>query len=253
SVFRATVYPNKVLLDQLWNYLSTVVDPSLPESHSVAWLAESNTAYGNSFIGGLPGGRSVDPLILFFSLLPSRIHPLAAALPARFGPLEIEDSTRYSDQLPMVSENTTRSYVELRLAHTMRSIRDARVRFVGLVATDARDKLFLAREVLREAPNVILFTTESDILYSHPDFYSSTNGMLLATPYPLDASRRLIARTEGEERRELPESTMVGVYNALIMLLNYDAEGRPTRADAPGLLRYGRSPDGSYPPAAVTP
>jgi hypothetical protein len=244
--FRATVYPNKVLLDVLWDYLSNTVDPALTRAHSVAWLAESNTAYGNSFVAGLPGDKaSVDHIIRFFPLHLSRIRagePASApqaSVPARFGPLQIEDRTRYTDQLPLASDETTRSYVELTLDHTLRSIRDARVGVVGLFATDARDKLFLARQVLAKTPNVILFTTESDILYSHPDFYSSTEGMLIAAPYPLNASNSLINRDHGEYRRELPESTMMGVFNALTMLLNYDADGRPTTWRAPGLLRYG--------------
>ena len=51
-----------------------------------------------------------------------------------------------------------------------------RIRYVGLFFTDPQDKLFLADQVRRYAPDTVLFTFESDLTTPHPRFARCSQG-----------------------------------------------------------------------------
>lgn len=74
---------------------------------------------------------------------------------------------------------------DLALTSLFRTINRERLRYVGIMATDARDKLFLAEQIHRFCPDVLLFTSESDLLFSHPEVGRAMDGMLVLSQYPL--------------------------------------------------------------------
>src|SRR5438477_5742565 len=74
-----------------------------------------------------------------------------------------------------VSANTA----ELALTNILVAINREHIRYVGLFATDTRDKLFLARLIKTYCPNVHLFSNDNDLLYTHPHFVADMNGMLI--------------------------------------------------------------------------
>jgi hypothetical protein len=240
--FRATLQRSEDQVASLWSYLKRI-EPGI-DHQRVVWLTESNTGFGQSSVLTLPQGIHCDrktslpgcAVVVPFPLHISRIRPEdTPAPPSRFKPLNLADENTPTDQLPVLFPNTTGSYVEQLLASTLRWIRDSRAGYVGIIATDARDKMFLARAVRRDAPNVVLFTTTTDVLYSHPDYYTSTGGMLIASPYePL-----------GEADTHFASSTMQGVHNALTALLSYSEDGEPINRskEAPLLRGY----DGTQP------
>ncbi|MGH9452994.1 MAG: hypothetical protein ACRD2O_03385, partial [Terriglobia bacterium] len=71
-------------------------------------------------------------------------------------------------------------------------------------------------------PATLLFTFTSDLLYTHPDANSSTQGMLFVTPYPLFSLNQLwTAPFAGRRSRlQFPNQAAEGVYNAVLALLD---------------------------------
>lgn len=128
---------------------------------------------------------------------------------------------------------------ELVLRGLLSTIAQERVRYVGLISTDVRDRLFLAREIQRYAPHVVLFLYGADMLYLHPDYNVALRGALVVTPYPLFSANQLwTAPFDGGEHRSIfPVSTAQGVYNAALALLGCDSHmleyGRPFAANQP--------------------
>lgn len=78
-----------------------------------------------------------------------------------------------------LSEQTPITH-DLALAELLRALDRRNVRNVGIVATDARDVVFLAERVKRQLPDVRLFTLGFDLRFLHPDHASVLNGMLVA-------------------------------------------------------------------------
>src|SRR5262245_34731261 len=99
--------------------------------------------------------------------------------------LSLHEVGEPQDVIPLMSPEITSSIAYLVLSHILSVINNEDVRYVGLLATDTRDKLFLAEQIRLYCPNVQLFTTESDLLYSHPKYVRFTRGMIVSSTYPL--------------------------------------------------------------------
>jgi hypothetical protein len=74
---------------------------------------------------------------------------------------------------------------ELKLDALLSSLTKHRIRHLGLVFTDVRDKLFLAEKLKAYAPHVSLFTFESSVAYVHPRSNPFTDGMIVVSSYSL--------------------------------------------------------------------
>jgi hypothetical protein len=249
--FAATVQPDSIIQKTANGYINLLVQGFLGVRGGgvrTAILSEYNTSYGYGREGDAhPDG--LDPtLILSFPLHISRIRrdvPEAAPDPAappvvpRFRPLTLGDQARSTDQIPVFANDTTSSYGELMLANILGALKRERIEAVGILATDARDKLFLARQIAENVPNVLLFTTESDLLFAHPDYLSATRGMIVAAPYPLYAANQTWTApfvAAGRRRHQFPTSSVEGSYNAAIALMNYDEQRRRTGGPASAIL-----------------
>ena len=116
------------------------------------------------------------------------------------------------------------------MASLLDSLDRLHVSAVGIYATDKRDHLFLAQEISRRSPNVLLFAVESSLIYLHPDFRSYLRGTLVASPSPLfNLTQVLAGRPNTRRLVQFPNSAAATVYNALLALLD-----RPDR-----MLDYG--------------
>src|SRR5262249_39348604 len=114
-------------------------------------------------------------------------------LPAPIVPLNFRDATPPADQLPALRPQLTSPVVEATISNLLDNIRHEGITAVGIIATDSRDVLFLAREVKKAAPDVQLFLAGSYLLYLHPDYIPYPRGALAVSPYPLAlASQRRI-------------------------------------------------------------
>lgn len=95
-------------------------------------------------------------------------------------------------------------------------------RYVGLLATDPRDKLYLARLIRQYCPDVALFTVQSDLLYAHPEYNRYLEGMIVGSTYPLFNSNQLWSppRQGSTQRLQFPRNMAQGAYNATLALLD---------------------------------
>jgi hypothetical protein len=249
--FRATVLPDDVAISSLLDHIKRV-NPNA--ARRTAMLVESNTAYGAYLRSALlqDGHKFQKPLpeVLPFPIHISRLRaeptadrtgaPQAAPVPQRFHPLSLEELVTPVDQLPSPSFKTTSSYVELVLAGILDTIKRENIAAVGLWASDTRDKLFLAQQLATSCPNVTLFTSESDLLYTHPDYGAYMTGMAVASTYPLYNSNQLWSPPFWgfAERRQFPTSASQGIYNAALALIDYESDGSPRYVESRPLLEY---------------
>ncbi len=276
-VFQATVQPDDTLLCRQGDYLREA-----GWLRPVAVLFEANTQYGRQLSEELvrcPDLRSAsmsdrtaikrimariwgstespfsesDIIKLPFPMNISRLRATAQSikpgapdpwgLPSRFRPLALDEPGNPTDQLPVLSPKTTASYMELALAGLLQTLPREGIGTVALMATDSRDKLFLAQQINEYSPDVAIFTAESDSLYIHPDYSSYLRGTLVASTYGLfNANQRWSYPQEGSSSRlQFATGSAQGVYNATLALLDYDTEGRPVPMDAhvPPLVEYG--------------
>lgn len=233
--YQATVIPIDVLQDEFFRYLKENLGG---DEHDVALVTESSTLYGQAVIAANTPFRSHGPrMTLPVPLHISRLHSALAKrtpMPKRDAneslfpslsatlPQLLDDSLR-ADVIPTLSERTLASD-ERALAQILSTISAEKIRYVGLLTTDVEDKLFLAYQIHTYSPDVVLFTFESDILYTHPDARSYLKGMLVISPYPLfTRNQQWTYPFHGwQQRLQFASDADQGVYNATVALL-----GRP--------------------------
>ncbi len=246
--FRATVQPDFVTFWEAYNYVLRM-DPR-HENH-VAVLAETNTDYGHqiesfgSLIKRLPFPMHISRLAAD-SAANRATSASAAAAPQRFRSLSLAGLVNPTDRLPAPSFKTTASYLELALANILDTIRREHMTAVGIMATDSRDKLFLAQQVATNCPDVLIFTTESDLLFAHPEYAGYMSRAIVASTYPLYNGNQLWTPpfSGSHQRLQFPTSASQGIYNAALALIEYDYEPndktvKPRTLNPPSLLKYG--------------
>ena len=133
---------------------------------------------------------------------------------------------------------------DLTLGDSIEAIRRERIRFVGIIASDPRDVLFLARRIREAGSDATLFTYGGDILFTHPDNFRFLRGMLVITPYPLFPGNQATTLT-GWRRVSFAGAGEEGIYNAI----RYFAGRRDRLLDyrAPSINR-GENREASRPP-----
>lgn len=186
ATFCRCVIPDDLLRDTALEFLSTKMGW---DQRKIAWLTEADTGYGKGFGGstiaefpsGLSdirtawekgGGRSPSaeqagvktPRLALDLSLAGQEHPVD--LIPKFSPLSVREN-------------------DLALSNLLRTISHERLRYIGIVATDVRDKLFLAEQIRRFSPDVVLFTFESDLLYGHPELSEAMDGMVVLSNFSL--------------------------------------------------------------------
>jgi hypothetical protein len=237
--FSATVVPDRVTREYLYGYLQGLgVDFA-----RVALLTESNTEYGQRWASrrnsrsGSPRGPEPGLSIVFpmhISQLRAAyekdklLQPLNDAKKPGAGPqtldISLDDSAKHRDAIPSVSALSTASD-ELSLAAILATLSRRRIQYVGIVATDVRDKLFLARQIALNCPGVTLFSLDGDILLTHPKYAPFLRGMLVASTYPLYGQNQIWTPDERPaELLQFPAGTAQGVFNAFLVLLGNDRE-----------------------------
>jgi hypothetical protein len=232
--FEATVASDDAVRAALFQYL---VDKRIARlragsktiMENVALLSEADTAYGNESHGN---GWQVAYQIKF----PIHIADVRsawekedavreatssgpAAPQTALVPVDLQTrSADPTDDLPTFSRLTA-AYDERSLTASLAQLESNGIEAVGIVATDVRDRLFLAEAIHRNAPDVQLFTFESDLLFAHPAYQDVMRGMIVASTYPLIPENQVwSARTRSQETRprQFGGSTAQGVYNAAV-------------------------------------
>jgi hypothetical protein len=218
-------------------------------------LVEDDTQYGQSFVNpeSQPaGGEALSRKLVLFTF-PSHLADLrnawedaqkaekAEKKPAEANPLptarralglDLSGREQEADLVPTFSSTTT-SINDLLLANLLQTVAREGIRYVGIVATDPMDKLFLAEKLRQLAPDVILFTFDNNLLYAHPDHAVDLDGMLVLGSYPLFTEGAPgfpgLTETEGRsagerwqfsgERRQFGSEYQQGVFEATRYLL----------------------------------
>ena len=191
--FHATVNPDSSLLATLISYFR-----GLGWSLPLAVLHEANTQYGRQMqkqlVAAMPAETTQGDLIESqFPMNLSRLRTTdqrpsddgAAALQSSMRPLAMEDKVDAKDRIPQYFPATANAYIALGLARTLETLGQANVKSVAIMATDARDKLYLAQQLAQHRPDVSVLTAETDSLYLHPDYSAYMRGALVASTYPL--------------------------------------------------------------------
>ncbi len=140
-------------------------------------------------------------------------------------PLLLEDTGETKDVLPLYSQLEVTS-AELVLSSTLNEINREHIRYVGIVATDVKDIIFLVGQIRRHCPNAVPFVFLSDMLYLHPEVNPELRGTLIAATYPLFAPNQLWTapfpgspNSNQNDRLQFPSQIAQGVYNATLALL----------------------------------
>ena len=254
-------YARHAFYDYLLNRLKTIkTQPETPFRFEVALLTEGTTAYGqNQRPEASPtptseATRAAQPaataspsptprtgnyknkvLNLTFPLHISRLRSMAwknqtsrqkaAQDPFNFQspktPLPLEEDQ--GTIVPIYSD-VSASYAEVVLATILEEIERQHIRYLGIVATDIRDRIFLAREIRRHSPNLVLFFLSSELLFLHPEINRDLQGSLLLSTYPLAPQSKLWSPSFYQHKRwlQFPVQSAQGIYNAALALLGQD-------------------------------
>ena len=145
------------------------------------------------------------------SLNPPIATPLTSAVGIHNMPLRDEAGQQEEDAVPAFS-NRSKVYDELVLRNLINTVRTRHARYVGIIATDVEDLIFLAQQVRANCPNVVLFTTSSDLLYAHSDFASDLEGMLVFSTFPLFQS----PWDKSLQLNQFPREDAAGTYYATL-------------------------------------
>lgn len=223
ATYGATVHADDRLFKTLADYLRglrQVRRTGSDSRHDVAILTEFTTSYGQGFLDP----SELDALVLPFplhiaSMLGEKVESTSGQKAA--APQKAADKEKDPPEDVSLSD-PARASARLALAQLLTTISLEEIRYVGIVATDVNDKLFLAREIRQFCPDVRLFTFESDILFTDRAWTDVLRGMLVVSTYPLfNENQTWTARGTGSQRRiQFVSDAAQGIYNATLLLLN---------------------------------
>jgi len=111
---------------------------------------------------------------------------------------------------------------EMVLANLLSTINRENFHYVGIIATNIQDAIFLIREIRSNCPDTTPFLASSDLLYLHSDFNRDLVGTLIFSTYPLFASNQLWTWPSNLDYRrfQFPSSEAEGVYNAVLVAVD---------------------------------
>lgn len=221
STFAATVHSNDALMETLGKVMACLGI----RRHQVALLVEATTGYGQSF-------REDDYLRVAFPMNISAVRSAYGGTipgPARAPvfdapedeprlPLSLDARARPRES-PPPSSRLTPATVDLVLEEILSTLEAHRVRAVAILATDVRDKLFLASLLKQRLRDVRLVTFESNMLLLRPDYRHALQGSLVVSTYPLILENQGWTHFGGGYLPFSNEGAQ-GLFNALLMQLD---------------------------------
>jgi hypothetical protein len=148
-----------------------------------------------------------------------RDEKLGLVPPGGFKLSFVDEARSGSDLLPSADEARTALINQRLLDDYWSVLRRQRVRYVGILATDPRDKIFLIEQLRRACPNAQPFTTGAELHYVHPEYLEAMRGTVIASTYPLTPATQQWAkpRAHSDPRRApFPSCNAEGIYNAVL-------------------------------------
>jgi hypothetical protein len=127
-----------------------------------------------------------------------------------------------ADSVPELSKLTAPDD-EQAIANLLGEISREGIGYVGILATDVQDKLYLAARIREYAPDVTLFTFDGDLLYGHRQLEKYMNGMAVVSTFQLFTEGG--ASLHGVDldlnhRRQFTSELDEGVFQAVRALLS---------------------------------
>jgi hypothetical protein len=242
--FSRTILDEETLAETALHYLRNHLGWSLDRA---VLLIENDTVYGNSVLSLPETGPT--PLLAGLTKVrfPTELYGLrnaweaigadaqpategsayakAFAMPKTSLDVSLADRQPPVDVVSELSPLSTRIY-DVTIGDLGRQLSRERFSYVGILATDVKDELFLAEQVRRWIPGAILFVFEGNLLYVHPQYNQAMFGTLAISSFPLvaeGATRRLSPATpDSRFRRQFASELQEGVYLAAGSLLGKD-------------------------------
>ncbi len=206
----------------------------------LALLTESDTEFGHwpyTHFRGTAGSHTPVTLMKF----PFHISQVAMAYHERdrkddrATPTLVRPSSRLAipfdetgnprDVVPALSPAMTTATDEFVTAKILETISVEDFRYIGILATDTRDMIFLSAMIRQYCPDVQIFIPSGDLLLGHPRYVNDLSGTIVASTYPLfSMAQRWDPPYRGYQqnhRRHLfSHEGDQGIYNAALSLLN---------------------------------
>jgi hypothetical protein len=232
NILQATLHylKHKNQAEPVWKHPSQGKTGGEDRLDGVAFLVESNTTFGQNIKESkLIGADSLRlPFPLHIAEVASSYEkeqrlkdeqsgiPRLDALIPRLG----FSPGPNSDLIPPQDPATTASTNGKILSDILSAITRKRIRFVGIVASDTRDTIFLACSIREHCPDVQIFILGSDLLYSLPEFNYYLRGTIIGSTYPLITANQRWTDTDSGSRQLFPSDSTEGTYNAILAQLN---------------------------------
>ena len=198
-------------------------------SRHFALLGEDQTEYGNMVVDDtnlltLRFPRGIARIRNSFEQLPGlAAPPRNAAYPDL--PLVLRDTGQ--DTLPTFSQQQSPVSQWGVLVELVATLRREGIRYVGIVATDPLDALFLSRAIRALAPNIRIVLFSADLLFARASDTWDLSGILAVTSYPLISRNQYYARAVRPRRAQFANDGAEGVYNACRRMLLPPPETSP--------------------------
>lgn len=222
----------------------------------VAMLAEGGTAFGASLRAAPAGGQQA-VLRIEFPYQISRLRNaydkdpelralwMGAGGAAKGATAALSKESQLAWSLKTEREDTDRVRTfqgqqttlvqERQVEQLVETVKQRRIRVVGVNATDLLDTVFITLLLRRHCPDVRVFTLDSDLLFTYSSGALSFHGMLLVSPYPLWSPP--LRYELADNMKSFANRSALGVHNAFLRLVNGTA------------FDDYNAPDGQTPPA----
>lgn len=248
SPFDTVSYSATVHTDEAFRVAleTRVLEPLGLMGSEVALLTESNTGYGAALRPGEGSGETTSAASMNEDAGPHSLsHAVAIPFPLNIAALRAEYDRHPADtveggfrlpgrasripltlqlrsrplEVPPARSGLTAPSVDIALAEILRTLRAHRIKAVGILASDVRDKLFLAELIRRYLPDALLFTYEGNILFLRPELARRLRGMVVVSTYPLILENAVWTGTP-TQYLAFPGEGALGVFNAALVLLD---------------------------------
>jgi len=268
----STVIPTRPIVSAILRYMSKRDGCKSDEpiqsqwSHlpgKVAILAESNTGFGKN----ITANNKDDVLLLRFPLHISRVkNEYTQAFRKKdeqaglkntdtLVPSTLEEPNQSGEGVPSQGGVTTTAINAQALSNILATIGREQCQYVGVVASDTRDKLFLIRLIREYCPDVHVFVTDADQLLLHPDYRYWMRGVIVGSTYPLFGQNQTWVNPDSNERILFANVAAQGCYNATLMHLGLNRhllEYGPPRFVSTPLDEHGEAQGRQRPPIWIS-
>ena len=211
--------------------LGTAPRPLSDISGQLAYLVEDETGYGEAI--------TTDALVLRYPRGIARIRNSSQELPGIATPpaqntgypelpLNIRDTGQ--DSIPSFSQQQTPVSQEAVLIDLASTLRREHMKYLGIIATDPLDALFLSRAIRSLDPDIRIILFHSDLLFERAARTWGLHGILAITSYPLISRAQYYVRAHPPRRTQFASDSAEGEYNACRRLLLPPSVNRAARA-----------------------